>query len=82
MELIGDQALDFVPVIVEVGEEPLHPRLELGEGGKILIVNRGFLEQPPETLDQVQVRRIGRQVNQLDTAVIARSQALTSFEWL
>src|SRR5271166_6454249 len=44
MEFVRDQAQHFIPVVVESGEEPVHRRLEIGEGGKVLIVDRGFLE--------------------------------------
>ena len=39
MEIICDQAPDVVAIIAEIGEEPIHRRLEIGEGGEVLIVD-------------------------------------------
>jgi hypothetical protein len=64
----SDEAVDFVAVAGEIGEEPIHRHLEVDEGRKVLIVERLLLEQPPKPLDQIEVRGIGRQVNQLDPA--------------
>ena len=44
MELVRDQALDLPAVIVEPCEKPVHRRLEVGKGRKILIVDRRLLE--------------------------------------
>jgi hypothetical protein len=30
-------------VVVRIGEETVYRRLEIGEGGKVLVVDRGFL---------------------------------------
>jgi hypothetical protein len=38
MEIICDQAPDVVAIIAEIGEEPIHRRLEIGEGGEVLRV--------------------------------------------
>ena len=43
MEFVGDQAQDFVLVVVKLGEEAFHRRLEVGEGGKVLVVDCGLL---------------------------------------
>src|SRR6202046_5040615 len=79
IKFVRDQAQNFVPIAVEAGEEALHRRLEVGEGRKVLIVDRLFLEQPPEALDQVQVRRVSRQVMQFNAAIVARQPGFELF---
>src|SRR5450631_4229003 len=79
MEFVRDQTLDFVPIVVEPGEKSIHRRLEIGEGGEVLIVDRGFLEQPPKALDQVEVRCVSRQIDQFDAAIVARQPGLDLF---
>ena len=76
MEGSGDEAVDFAAVAGQVGEELVYRRLEFGKRREVLVVERLLLEQPPEPLDQIEVRCIGRQVNQLDPAPFAGGVSL------
>src|ERR1700722_10254293 len=70
MEGAGDQGADFIMVAGDIAEEAIHRSFELGEGWEVLVVERLALEQPPQPLDQVEVRRISRQVDQPDAATV------------
>src|ERR1700745_4287239 len=70
MEGAGDQGADFIVEAGDIAEEAVHRRFELGEGWEVLVVERLALEQPPPPLDQVEVRRISRQVDQPDAATV------------
>src|SRR5215217_4327210 len=71
MEAVGDQAVDLDAVVVEMSEETLDRGLEGGIGREILVPQHRILQQPPQPLDQVQVGRIGWQINRLDAAALA-----------
>ena len=80
MERTGDQGLNFVAVAGDIGEEAIHCGFEVCEGWEVLIVERLALEQPLQPLDQVEVRRISRQVDQPDPASSPDTSALISAE--
>src|SRR5271166_5749251 len=70
-EVIGDQRRELLAAIAKVAEETIDRRLKASEGRVVLIPQRGLLEKPPQPLDQVEIRRIGRQKDQLDVATLA-----------
>jgi hypothetical protein len=66
LKALGQEARELLAVGSDVVEDVLDRGAKLGEGGVIAIAGHLALEKLPETLDQVQVRRVGWQKQQLD----------------
>jgi hypothetical protein len=52
---------------VELRQAVLNPRTEVGERGKVATVEAFLLDELPDSLDEVQIGRVGRQEQQLDS---------------
>ena len=66
MEVFGQERAQFLTVPRPTPEEAFASRQEVFELFVILIVQNLLLEKLPQSFDQIQVRRIARQIMQLD----------------
>ena len=63
MEVWGEESGEFVFERTERAEDIADSVSEVVECGGVVVPESFFLQKQPETLDQVQVRGIGRQID-------------------
>jgi hypothetical protein len=66
LKALGHECGEFVTIVAKVGQDLLNRTAELRKGGVVAIARHLALQELPEALDQVQVRRVGRQIEQFD----------------
>jgi hypothetical protein len=62
MKALGEEAGEFSAVQREVVQDLLNCGAKLGKGDVVAVARGLVFEELPEALDQVQVRRVGRQI--------------------
>jgi len=66
VEVLGHQRGEFICVAAEIGQQLLNGRSKLCKGRVVGVAHNLLAQELPEPLDQVQIRRVGWQIQQSD----------------
>lgn len=72
LEVLGHQRGEFVTIAREVVQDLLNRRAKLRKGRVEAIAGDFALQELPESLDQIEIGRVRRQIEQVDAAIVRR----------